>query len=142
MAATIIYGESVREEAEAAVEGARLWLPAETLHAATGWELKPEGLCRDEMCIPVPPGREPEFVRQDAGRTYVDFRAFADYIGQPYASDESGSIWAFGESPEELRSQILSLEAPDFTLPGYDGREYTLSAFRGRKVLLLLWSSW
>lgn len=33
-------------------------------------------------------------------------------------------------------------EAPDFTLAGLDGETYTLSAFRGRTVLLHFWASW
>jgi|SRR5687767_15511618 len=29
--------------------------------------------------------------------------------------------------------------APDFTLPGSDGREYTLSSYRGRQAVVLAW---
>ena len=29
--------------------------------------------------------------------------------------------------------------APDFTLPGSDGRTYTLSSFRGRQPVVLAW---
>ena len=42
---------------DARVEGERLWLDAAALEDATGWALKPEGLCRDEACVPLPPGR-------------------------------------------------------------------------------------
>jgi peroxiredoxin len=37
---------------------------------------------------------------------------------------------------------LQSLEAPDFTLPDLDGKTYSLSQFRGKKVLLLSWASW
>jgi cytochrome oxidase Cu insertion factor (SCO1/SenC/PrrC family) len=29
--------------------------------------------------------------------------------------------------------------APDFTLPGSDGRDYTLSSYRGRQAVVLAW---
>jgi len=31
--------------------------------------------------------------------------------------------------------------APDFALPGSDGREYTLSSYRGRQAVVLAWFS-
>ncbi|MBI4496889.1 MAG: redoxin domain-containing protein [Chloroflexi bacterium] len=31
---------------------------------------------------------------------------------------------------------------PDFMLTDLDGREWTLSALRGRKVVLFAWASW
>ena len=34
------------------------------------------------------------------------------------------------------------LPAPDFTLPGLDGKEVSLSDFRGKVVLLNIWATW
>jgi hypothetical protein len=142
MGATIIYGDSVRDLPDAIPEGDSVWLSKADLARATGWEMKPEGLCRDEICIPIPPGREADMLRGAGEQTYVNLAGFAEYTGQPYASDERGTVWAFGEAPADIQNQLLSLEAPDFSLPAYDGSEYSLSAYRGKKVLLLLWSSW
>jgi peroxiredoxin len=36
----------------------------------------------------------------------------------------------------------MTLEAPDFTLPDIDGKQHSLSDYRGKKVLLLSWASW
>ncbi|MEE9280689.1 MAG: redoxin domain-containing (seleno)protein, partial [Myxococcota bacterium] len=43
--------------------GEDLWLPAAELALAAGWSLEEEGLCRDDVCVALPAGREDEFVR-------------------------------------------------------------------------------
>ena len=60
---TLLSGTGAMRVRDAAAEGSDLWLPEATLCAATGFELKPEGLCRGELCYPLPPGRAVEFVR-------------------------------------------------------------------------------
>jgi peroxiredoxin len=42
---------------------------------------------------------------------------------------------------EDVRAGVGDL-APDFTLPGVDGGQQSLSAFRGRWVILFTWGSW
>ena len=32
-----------------------LWMSATDAEKVTGWTLKPEGMCRDERCVPLPP---------------------------------------------------------------------------------------
>ena len=43
------------------VEGDRLWLSEAELENATGWSSRKEGLCRGDVCVPIPPGREHDF---------------------------------------------------------------------------------
>ena len=31
-----------------------LWLSADDAERATGWTLKPEGMCQDDLCVPLP----------------------------------------------------------------------------------------
>ena len=139
MSATIIYGGAVSRTPGAIAEGDNLWLAPAELRDATGWEPKPLGLCRDEECVPIPPGREGEFVRNDRS---VNLAALAHYLGEPCAHDDKHSVWYFGESPQHRSDALHSLEAPDFTLPDLDGNPHSLSDYRGRKVLLLSWASW
>jgi len=139
MLVTVIYGERPSSVAGAAVDGDNLWLSLDALRIATGWELKPQGACLADMCVPIPSGREGEFVRNDRS---VNLAALAHYLGEPCARDDKHSVWYFGESPQHRSDALRSLEAPDFTLPDLDGNPHSLSDYRGRKVLLLSWASW
>jgi hypothetical protein len=103
--------------------------------------LKPQGVCRNELCFPLPKTRELEFVRKIAGKTWFNLVAFAQLVHQPIAHDEALFTWYFGLRSDQ-RPGLSSLEAPDFTLPDMNGNTHSLSDFRGKKVLLLTWASW
>lgn len=120
------------------VEGERLWLSNAELESATGWSSRTEGLCRGEVCVPIPRGREPEFRRDGQ----MDAAAVWRHLGKPVVHSEDASVWVLGEAAAERASTLWSLEAPDFTLPDLAGRMHSLSAHRGRKVLLVSWASW
>lgn len=137
MSATILYGHEPVIAEDAREDGERLWLSAEDLASATGWELKPEGLCKDEACVPLP--ADGSWLDAE-GR--VDLTAFARLFGRPVVRDEEHSVWAFGESASARQDHLSSLQAPDFTLPDLDGNMHSLSDYRGKKVMLLAWASW
>ena len=104
---------------------------AETI---TGWTLKPEGMCRDELCVPL---------TQDArGDGDIDLAAFWRVLGHPVVSDEGGEVWVLGTAAENRTAALAGLEAPDFTLPDLAGAPHRLSALRGKKVFLTTWASW
>ena len=48
---SIIDGDGVTA-VPAVVEGDHVRLTAEALAEATGWAVRPEGLCRDDVCVP------------------------------------------------------------------------------------------
>lgn len=135
---TLLAGDAPLTLAAASADGDVLWLGPADLLAATGFVLKPEGLCRDELCFPLPRGREQEFARE--GR--VNVAAFWRYRGGAVASTASGDAWAISEAPDDHAGRIDSLEAPDFTLPDIEGNLHSLSDFRGQKVFLATWASW
>jgi hypothetical protein len=139
MPATLLYQGDPYLATSAVSDGGDLWLSQADLSAATGWELKPQGLCRGEQCVPIPPARKSEFL--DAGERF-NLAAFARYLGRPVVRDDLGDVWLFGDTAASRRDALQSLEAPDFTLPDLDGKTYSLSQFRGKKVLLLSWASW
>jgi hypothetical protein len=124
--------------AAAHVEGERLWLSPGELEAATGWSSRPEGLCRGSMCVPIPLGREREFLRGDQ----IDAAALWRHLGQPLVHSADGSAWVLGTGAAERAAALRSLEAPDFSLPDRTGRRHSLAEHRGKKVLLVSWASW
>jgi len=123
---------------EAEVSGDALWLPAREAEAATGWVAKAEGLCKAEVCVPLPAGREHELVRGSR----VNVAALWRRLGQPVVCSESGHVWVLGSSAQHRAAALHSLEAPDFTLPDASGRLHSLSDYRGKKVFLVTWASW
>jgi hypothetical protein len=119
-------------------EGNNLWLSEADLARTTGFELKPEGLCRDDACFPIPRAREAEFARPGE----INVAAFWRYRGGPVLASGDRHVWLLGEPPAERAARLQSLEAPDFTLPDAAGRLHSLSNYRGRKVFLATWASW
>ena len=117
-----------------------LWLAPDELARAGGWELKPEGLCRGSLCVPVPPGASWAHGRGADAR--VDLVGLSRHMGQPVAASPEYFVWSIGEAADDAADRLRSLAAPDFTLPDLDGRMHTLSSYRGRKVFLLAWASW
>ena len=100
---------------------------AEEFHAGTGWEIKPQGACKGEVCVPLPGGYE--------------LQRTSDRLGMALVSDPAHRVWALG--PESLGGHALvTAQAPDFELPDLDGHKHRLSDYRGRKVLLASWASW
>ena len=138
MTVTILSEAGETCTASAKAEGDGLWLDAVDVEGATGWTIKPEGLCRGEICVPSPAGDEASFVRD--GR--VNVAGFWRRMGAPVAATEAGDVWSLGVSADERAEALLGLEAPDFSLPDLDGRLHSLSDYRGKKVLLATWASW
>jgi hypothetical protein len=102
--------------------------------AVSGWTLKPEGMCRDELCVPLP-----EDTRRDGN---VDLATFWRLLGHPVVATQSGDVWVLGAAAESRASALAGLEAPDFTLPDLAGVPHRLSELRGKKVFLTTWASW
>jgi hypothetical protein len=111
-----------------------LWMSAADAEKVTGWTLKPEGMCRAELCVPLPAAAV-------KGKD-VDVAAFWTGLGGPVVAAEDGEVWALGAPADERNAGLEGLVAPDFTLPDVDGRPHTLSQLRGKKVFLATWASW
>ena len=123
-------------ELRADVSGERVRIAPAVLRETLGWELKPQGLCRGPVCVPV---AEPAALGDAAG---IDLRALADALGRPLALDLDERVGALGTALTDRAAQLDSLEAPDFALPDLSGELHRLSDHRGKKVLLVVYASW
>lgn len=106
-----------------------LHVPKSEFEAGTGWQLKAQGACQGEICIPLSkPAADP-----------VDVSQVAKDMGMPLAAAPEHGLWALGPASIGARA-LASAEAPDLRLPDLDGTEVRLSSLRGKKVLLYAWA--
>jgi hypothetical protein len=121
------------------VRDGHVFVTREALKTELGWELKPEGLCQGDVCVPL---RDRGALAPDGEEAGVDLAAFASALGRPLALETDSGIAALGIAAGERAAQLASLEAPDFELPDLDGKLHRLSDHRGKKVLLIAYASW
>jgi hypothetical protein len=100
--------------------------PAE-LAARTGWEVKPEGACKADRCVPLPAGG-------------LDARVLSERLGMALVADERHGLWALG--PEGGARALLSARMPDLELPDRHGRPFSLRSLRGTRIVMVAWASW
>jgi hypothetical protein len=131
---TIIADES--RTVDGVADGDRILIDPERLPDALGWELKPEGLCRDDVCVPV---RDSSALVVD-GR--LDVAAVAGALGRLTAVDAGAAVVAVALPAEQRRQALDSLQAPPFSLPDLDGAVHGLEEWRGTKMLLVAFASW
>jgi hypothetical protein len=139
--ATIVYDDMATDLGAAREDAGQLWITTADLKRATRFEVKPQGVCRDELCFPLPKARQQEFVHKTPQLSWFNMTAFAALVHQPVAHDAALDTWYFGLRSDQ-RQQLSSLQAPDFTLPDLQGKLHRLSDFRGKKILLVTWASW
>jgi hypothetical protein len=112
----------------------RLDLTADEFEQATGWKLEPAGACGDDVCVPLPP-------LDVDGDGRFDVTVVADCLGMPVAHDDAHELWALGPRSGDRRV-LDSARMPELVLPDFDGNSFDLASLRGRKVVLVAWSSW
>ena len=78
-----------------------LLLSPDATERVTGWTLQQEGLCRDELCVPLAPAMK------QGDR--IDVAAFWRHLGHPVARDRAGETWVLGTGAELVG--VSSLDA-------------------------------
>ena len=139
--ATILYDSRAVALARVDVDASgALWVQKKDLPRINGFEIKPQGACRADVCIPVD--------KSMTRGAYFNLSAFARKVGQTVVVDRDARVWSFGDIPIVRGQFVESRIAPDFEVPvnkenkERSGRSVRLSDFRGKKVLVLTWASW
>jgi hypothetical protein len=134
---TVLYDDravaldKVRRDPKNLIEA--LWVRKSDLPRINGFEVKPQGACRADICIPI----SKDMKRGD----YFNVTAFAKKIGQSVVAEPESNVWSLGEI-QALGGGLSTRIAPDFTVPNRAGRPLHLHDFRGQKVLVVTWASW
>jgi hypothetical protein len=139
---TVVYDGTASKVTNLLPNERDLWLTHPDLTRVSGFEIKPQGACLGELCVPIPRARKQAFERDRARAKWFNLSELARIMGQPEVQDPELNVRVFGPRPEMAMKLQSTLEAPDFTLPDWKGRPRSLAEFRGKKVLLITWASW
>lgn len=135
--ATVLY-QGRRITLEETGSGDHLLIRPEDLSRINGFELKPEGACYEDLCIPL----KDEFFVEQGGRRWFDLTAFAELLEQPSVADAQARVWSFAEIPAKRAAMMVDAQAPDLEVMDRQGKVVRLADLRGKKTLVVTWSSW
>jgi hypothetical protein len=130
--ATVLYADRSVTLDQVRPDPKDLWVRAADLPRINEFEVKPQGACRADMCIPIP--------KELKSGPWFNLSGFARRLHQ--ASVNDSGVWSFGEIPAVRGTFYQNRIAPDFAVPDRKGRVVHLSDFRGKKVLVVTWASW
>jgi hypothetical protein len=130
--ATVLYQDRAVDLDRIRPDPKDLWVRAADLPRINEFELKPQGACRADLCIPIS--------KDLKSGEWFNLSGFARRIRQTCVADSG--VWSFGEIPVMRGAFYQSRIAPDFAVPDRKGRVVHLSDFRGKKVLVVTWASW
>ena len=119
-------------------DGNSLLIKPQDLGRINGFELKLEGACYADMCIPL----DDELLLTREGEQWFDLTAFADLLGQPYVADINARVWSFAEIPSRRQDMMVDAMAPDFEVTDREGQVVRMADLKGKKALIVTWSSW
>lgn len=140
--ATVLYKDRVVEIDQTLPDARDLWVKPADLTRINDFELKPQGACLADLCVPVLQDRDSDMYVTRAGQGWFNLTGLADRLQQAWVADHEDGVWSLGVMPLERQSFFRGGMAPDFALPDREGNTVRLSDYRGKKVLLLTWASW
>jgi hypothetical protein len=68
--------------------------------------------------------------------------AFADLLEQPYGVDREAGVWSFAEIPAKRQNMMVDAMAPEFEVTDRQGKVIRMTDLKGKKALIVTWSSW
>ena len=141
-ATTVLYQDRVITIEETLADPNDLWIRPSDLKRTNGFELKPEGACLEDLCVPVRQDADNDLWIRRQQKPWFNVTELARRLDQPYVFDPDNTIWSFGALPVQRTRFVKEGIALDFEIPDREGKPVRLSDFKGKKVLLLTWASW
>ena len=141
-AVTVVTRDGAVEVAATLADPTDLWVTKADLPAVNGFELKPEGACLDEICVPIRQSEDSDIFVTRQGLGWVNVSELARRIQQAVVADYDSQTYSLGEIPVQRQSFVRDGLAPDFELTDWRGETHKLSDFKGKKIMLLSWASW
>jgi peroxiredoxin len=114
------------------------FVAATALAEATGWTLKPVGLCRGEVCVPLF-GRT---ITASDDQGWIDLQEWSEALSLLVAHDEEAGVVAVAPTSEAHAREVADGKAPSLTLDDVDGNPVSFDDFSGSKRVLVTWASW
>lgn len=138
---TILANDNITEVAALPNKKGKLWIRADELKAATGFDLKESGACYDPLniCIPL---IEDGFTRIESGYKWLNVSKLSERLEQVCISNEDQTVWSLGLIPEVRKAMLASSIAPEFEIADIHGETVRLSDLKGKKVLIVTWATW
>jgi hypothetical protein len=130
--ATVLYGEHAVALDKVRNVDQNLWVQSKDLPRINEFEVKPQGACRADVCIPLS--------KTLKNGDWFNLTGFAQKIGESVVTEKD--VYSFGEIPVLRGAFYNSRIAPDFAVPDRQGKVVHLSDFRGKKTLVITWASW
>jgi hypothetical protein len=131
---TVLYGERSTAVDKIRPDEKDLWVRKADLPKINDFEVKPQGACRNDLCIPLS--------KDLTHGEFFNLTGFARKLGEAVVADSDTRVWSFGEIPVLRGAFVSSRIAPDFAVPDRKGKIIHLNDFRGKKVLVVTWASW
>jgi hypothetical protein len=124
-----------------------VYLPLSLLTQSWGLTEKklPEGrigICRGDRCIPFAEGDGPKAMRRMGGVAYFPARHLAKGLGASLVWLAEERLLLVDLSTRRAGQPVVADAPFELTLPDLDGKPFTLSKLRGKRVLLFAWASW
>ena len=130
--ATVLFGENAVALDKVRTINQDLWVQKQDLPRINEFEVKPQGACRADVCIPLS--------KTLKNGDWFNLTGFAHKIGETVVADQN--VYSLGEIPVLRGGFYNSRIAPDFAVPDRKGKVVHLSDFRGKKTLVITWASW
>ena len=142
IAVEVVVGGDVIQLEKSLPDVTDLWVTTSDFTRINGFEVKPEGACYANLCVPLKQDADNDMHVKRDGQSWLNVTKFAQQVQQPFVVDRDKQVWSFGMVPTTRKPFLKSAIAPDFELKDRNGELVKLADFRGKKVMIITWASW